>query len=81
MRENPWLTVTFAVSEDKISGLEHGDIGRRRRAPRPVEQPRGLRRGPAVMVEDTVSRLVQQRRARPTDFQRGLRPQPTGAQC
>ena len=26
-REHPWLTVTFAVSEDKISDLEHGDIG------------------------------------------------------
>jgi NAD(P)H-flavin reductase/hemoglobin-like flavoprotein len=26
-RENPWLTLTYAVSDDKESELEHGDIG------------------------------------------------------
>ena len=81
-QENPWLTVTFAVSEDKVSGLEHGDIG-----------DVVLRHGPWLSREVCVagpgrrwsttpsSRLVQQRRAHPTHFQRGLRPQPTGAQC
>ena len=58
-QEHPWLTVTFAVSEDKISGLEHGDIGDVVDAPRPVEQPRDLRGRPGRMVEDTVSRLVR----------------------
>ncbi len=57
--ENPWLSVTVAVSDDKISSLEHGDIGDvvLRHGP-------GLSRevcvaGPAPMVDDTVSRLLQ----------------------
>ena len=58
-QEHPWLTVTFAVSEDKVSALEHGDVGDvvLRRGPWTSRQV--FVAGPAVMVEDTVSRLVQ----------------------
>jgi NAD(P)H-flavin reductase len=58
-REHPWLTVTFAVSEDKISGLEHGDIGDVVMRHGPWNSRQVCIAGPAVMVEDTVSRLVQ----------------------
>jgi NAD(P)H-flavin reductase len=58
-QEHSWLTVTFAVSEDKVSALEHGDVGDvvLRRGPWTSRQV--FVAGPAVMVEDTVSRLVQ----------------------
>jgi NAD(P)H-flavin reductase len=58
VREHPWLTVTFAVSEDKISGLEHGDIGDVVLRHGPWTSREVCVAGPAVMVEDTVSRLV-----------------------
>lgn len=58
-REHPWLTVTFAVSEDKISDLEHGDIGDVVLRHGPWNSRQVCVAGPAVMVEDTVSRLVQ----------------------
>jgi len=58
-RENPWLTVTFAVSEDKISGLEHGYIGDVVLQHGPWSSREVCVAGPAVMVEDTVLRLVQ----------------------
>jgi NAD(P)H-flavin reductase len=58
VREHPWLTVTFAVSEDKISGLEHGDIGDVVLRHGPWNSREICVAGPAVMVEDTVSRLV-----------------------
>jgi NAD(P)H-flavin reductase/hemoglobin-like flavoprotein len=58
-KEHPWLTVTFAVSEDKISGLEHGDIGDVVMRHGPWNSRQVCIAGPAVMVEDTVSRLVQ----------------------
>jgi NAD(P)H-flavin reductase len=58
VQEHPWLTVTFAVSEDKISGLEHGDIGDVVLRHGPWNSRQVCVAGPAVMVEDTVSRLV-----------------------
>jgi NAD(P)H-flavin reductase/hemoglobin-like flavoprotein len=59
VREHPWLTVTFAVSEDKVSGLEHGDIGDVVLRHGPWNSREICVAGPAVMVEDTVSRLVR----------------------
>jgi NAD(P)H-flavin reductase/hemoglobin-like flavoprotein len=59
VQEHPWLTVTFAVSEDKISGLEHGDVGDVVMRHGPWNSRQVCVAGPAVMVEDTVSRLVQ----------------------
>jgi NAD(P)H-flavin reductase/hemoglobin-like flavoprotein len=58
-QEHPWLTVTFAVSEDKISGLEHGDIGDVVMRHGPWNSREICVAGPAVMVEDTVSRLAR----------------------
>jgi NAD(P)H-flavin reductase len=58
-QEHPWLTVTFAVSEDKISGLEHGDVGDVVMRHGPWNSRQVCVAGPAVMVEDTVARLVQ----------------------
>ena len=58
-RENPWLTVTLAVSEDKISGLEHGDIGDVVLRHGPWNSREVCVAGPAVMVEDTISRLTR----------------------
>lgn len=57
-QEHPWLTVTFAVSEDKVSGLEHGDVGDVVLRHGPWNNREICVAGPAVMVEDTVSRLV-----------------------
>jgi NAD(P)H-flavin reductase/hemoglobin-like flavoprotein len=57
-QEHPWLTLTFAVSEDKVSGLEHGDIGDVVLRHGPWNSREICVAGPAVMVEDTVSRLV-----------------------
>jgi NAD(P)H-flavin reductase len=59
MQENPWLTVTYAVSEDKISALEHGDVGDVVLRHGPWNSRQVFVAGPAVMVEDTVSRLLQ----------------------
>lgn len=58
VRENPWLTVTYAVSEDKISDLEHGEVGDVVMRHGPWLSREVCVAGPAVMVEDTVSRLV-----------------------
>jgi NAD(P)H-flavin reductase len=58
-QEHPWLTVTLAVSEDKISGLEQGDVGDVVLRHGPWLSREVCVAGPAVMVEDTVSRLVQ----------------------
>jgi NAD(P)H-flavin reductase len=57
-RENPWLTVTYAVSEDKISDLEHGEVGDVVMRHGPWLSREVCVAGPAVMVEDTVSRLA-----------------------
>jgi NAD(P)H-flavin reductase len=59
MEENPWLTVTYAVSEDKISSLEQGDVGDVVLRHGPWTSREVFVAGPAVMVEDTVSRLLQ----------------------
>ncbi|MCW2637002.1 MAG: Flavohemoprotein [Blastococcus sp.] len=57
--ENPWLTVTFAVSEDKISSLEQGEVGDVVLRHGPWLSREVCVAGPAAMVEDTVSRLRQ----------------------
>jgi NAD(P)H-flavin reductase/hemoglobin-like flavoprotein len=56
--ELPWLSVTFAVSEDKESDLEHGDIGDVLLRHGPWLSRDVYVAGPGGMVEDTVSRLV-----------------------
>jgi NAD(P)H-flavin reductase/hemoglobin-like flavoprotein len=57
-REHPWLAVTGAVSDDKISGLEHGDIGDVVARHGPWRSRDVYVAGPATMVDDTVSRLT-----------------------
>jgi NAD(P)H-flavin reductase len=57
--ENPWLTVTYAVSEDKLSSLEQGDVGDVVLRHGPWTSREVFVAGPAVMVEDTVARLLQ----------------------
>jgi NAD(P)H-flavin reductase len=59
-REHPWLTVTFAVSDDKESELEHGDIGDVVQRHGPWQSRDAYVSGPAAMVDDTVARLVGQ---------------------
>jgi NAD(P)H-flavin reductase len=58
-QENPWLTVTYAVSEDKLSSLEHGVVGEVVVRHGPWNSREVFVAGPAVMVDDTVSRLLQ----------------------
>jgi NAD(P)H-flavin reductase len=57
--ENPWLTVTYAVSDDKLSAHEQGDVGEVVVRHGPWTSREVFVAGPAVMVEDTVSRLLQ----------------------
>jgi NAD(P)H-flavin reductase len=57
--ENVWLTVTLAVSEDKISPLEHGEVGEVVLRHGPWLSREVYVAGPAPMVEDTVGRLLQ----------------------
>jgi NAD(P)H-flavin reductase len=57
-QENPWLTVTHAVSEDKISSLEHGDVGDVVMRHGPWLSREVHVAGPGVMVDDTVARLL-----------------------
>jgi NAD(P)H-flavin reductase len=57
--ENPWLSVRVAVSEDKASELEHGDIGDVVLRHGPWTSREICVAGPAPMVEDTVARLRQ----------------------
>jgi NAD(P)H-flavin reductase len=57
--DNPWLTVTVAVSDDKISSLEQGDIGDVVLRHGPWLSREVCVAGPAPMVDDTVSRLLQ----------------------
>jgi NAD(P)H-flavin reductase len=54
----PWLSVTFAVSRDKESALEHGDIGDVVLRHGPWLSRDVYLAGPGVMVEDTTSRLL-----------------------
>jgi NAD(P)H-flavin reductase len=58
-QENPWLSVTVAVSDDKVSSLEHGDIGDVVLRHGPWLSREVCVAGPGVMVDDTVSRLLQ----------------------
>ena len=54
-----WLSVTLAVSDDKESSLDHGDIGDVVMRQGPWLSREVYVAGPGPMVEDTVSRLVQ----------------------
>ncbi|WP_448625274.1 FAD-binding oxidoreductase [Geodermatophilus sp. URMC 64] len=58
VQEYPWLSVTYAVSDDKESPLEHGDIGDVVLRHGPWLSRDVYVAGPAPMVEDTESRLV-----------------------
>jgi NAD(P)H-flavin reductase len=58
MQENPWLTVTYAVSDDKESPLEHGDVGDVVDRHGPWRSRDVYIAGPGPMVEDTEARLV-----------------------
>ncbi len=57
-QENPWLTVTVAVSHDKISSLEHGDIGDVVLRHGPWLSRDAYVAGSGPMVDDTVARLA-----------------------
>src|SRR3954454_24758289 len=57
-QENPWLTVTCAVSQEKGSFLEHGDIGDVVLRHGPWTSRQAYVAGNPAMVEDTVTRLV-----------------------
>jgi NAD(P)H-flavin reductase len=56
--ENPWLSVTYAVSDDKESPLEHGDIGDVVDRHGPWRSRDVYIAGPGPMVEDTEARLL-----------------------
>jgi NAD(P)H-flavin reductase/hemoglobin-like flavoprotein len=56
--ENPWLSVTYAVSDDKESPLEHGDIGDVVDRHGPWRSRDVYIAGPGPMVEDTDARLL-----------------------
>jgi NAD(P)H-flavin reductase len=58
-QEHPWLTVTFAVSDDKLSALEHGEIGSVVLRHGPWTSREVCVAGPESMVADTVARLRQ----------------------
>jgi NAD(P)H-flavin reductase len=56
-QELPWLTVTLAVSHDKASSLEHGDIGDVVLRHGPWANRDAYVAGNPATVEDTVTRL------------------------
>jgi NAD(P)H-flavin reductase/hemoglobin-like flavoprotein len=58
-QEHPWLTVTCAVSHEKSSSLEHGDIGDVVLRHGPWASRDAYVAGNPAMVEDTVVRLHQ----------------------
>jgi NAD(P)H-flavin reductase len=58
-RENPWLKITYCVSDDKSSSLEHGDVADVVLRNGPWNSREVCVAGPAVMVEDTEARLVR----------------------
>jgi NAD(P)H-flavin reductase/hemoglobin-like flavoprotein len=58
-QEHSWLTVTLAVSDDKVAALEHGDIGDVVMRHGPWQSREVFVAGPAPMVENTVSRLLE----------------------
>ena len=57
-REHPWLTVTLAVSDDKHSAVEQGDVGDVVLRHGPWRSRDVYVAGSGAMVEDTVTRLV-----------------------
>ena len=57
-REHPWLTVTLAVSDDKHSAVEQGDVADVVLRHGPWRSRDVYVAGSAPMVEDTVGRLV-----------------------
>jgi NAD(P)H-flavin reductase/hemoglobin-like flavoprotein len=57
-RENPWLSVSYAVSDDKESALEHGDIGDVVERHGPWQSRDAYIAGPVAMVQDTQARLA-----------------------
>jgi NAD(P)H-flavin reductase/hemoglobin-like flavoprotein len=58
-QENPWLTVTYAISDDKTSSLEQGEVGDVVLRHGPWVSREVCVAGPAPMVDDTVGRLLQ----------------------
>jgi NAD(P)H-flavin reductase len=58
-QDNPWLTVTVAVSDDKASALEQGDIADVVLRHGPWLSREVCIAGPGPMVDDTVARLVE----------------------
>jgi NAD(P)H-flavin reductase len=58
-RENPWLKITYCVSDDKSSPVEQGDVADVVLRNGPWNSREVCVAGPAVMVEDTVARLVR----------------------
>jgi NAD(P)H-flavin reductase len=58
-QDNPWLTVTVAVSDDKASALEQGDIADVVLRHGPWLSREVCIAGPGPMVDDTVTRLVE----------------------
>ena len=57
--DHAWLTVTFAVSADDLSPLEQGDVGEVVVRHGPWSSRDVYVAGPAAMVQDTTTRLVQ----------------------
>ncbi|MCW2699413.1 MAG: Flavohemoprotein [Blastococcus sp.] len=57
--EHPWLTVTFVVSHDASSSLEHGNVGEVVLRHGPWSSREVFIAGPGAMVEDTVARLLR----------------------
>jgi NAD(P)H-flavin reductase/hemoglobin-like flavoprotein len=57
--EHSWLTVTLAVSEDPGSALPHGMVGEVVARSGPWNSREVFVAGPAVMVDDTVDRLLR----------------------
>ncbi|MGY1780062.1 globin domain-containing protein [Geodermatophilus sp. SYSU D01036] len=58
-QENPWLTLTVAVSEDGNSQWAHGDVGEVVARSGPWGSREAYVAGPRAMVEDTVERLLR----------------------
>ncbi|SNS22997.1 NAD(P)H-flavin reductase [Geodermatophilus saharensis] len=59
-QDNPWLTVTVAVSEDEHTQFAHGDVGEVVARSGPWGSREAYVAGPPAMVDDTVGRLRQQ---------------------
>jgi NAD(P)H-flavin reductase len=57
-QENPWLTLTYAVSDDKEAAFEHGDVGDVVIRHGPWLNRDAYVAGPPLMVDDTIARLV-----------------------